>query len=693
MTTKTGFDHMGNGINPITGNPYSDKYKELAKKWSKLPAYEKASDLVSAIKNNQITLIASGTGSGKTLLTPRFALEVFDYKGKIAITLPKQILTISNATYQADISDLELGKHVGYVFKGSDKKYSNNENLLTYATDGTIVAQLLKDPSLKDFNCVIIDEAHERKVQIDLLLYLLKQTCTLRKDFKLIIMSATVNETIFQEYFSDFGFAYFNIGSKTNYPISSIFLDKSLPDDKAYIEKGFEIINNILDKKNTGDILFFVTSIQETIDSCKKVNISMSKYNVYCSEVYAGMNETNQELAQDESLYKKKFNKNIKIVFATNVAESSLTISGIKYVIDSGLELSSHYDPDKGAKVLEKKLITHAQAKQRMGRSGRTGPGTCYHLYTENDFENIMEKFPQPTIRTSNISGECLRLLNLPIISSIDNLKETLNKFIEPPTIKYIQDAVKTLMRLGLIENNSITPLGKCVAEMQVDPIQGVSIYAGYNMKCVKEVIAVIAMCDAIKNNISGLFITPQDLLVDDITMTGGGNINEKFNNAKKSFTHKMGDHMTLLKIFSKYVKLRKDESKLNDWLYKSFLRRNVLEKALTYFKKIRGISMRLLSSLNSENKIENIMSYDTNIRVMSSILFGYKYNVAFYREKTYATEKVNNAIISKDSWMNSFDNPKKEVVYNELFVMNKKIDLQIVSHITPKIRELCNKL
>jgi HrpA-like RNA helicase len=302
-----------------------------------------------------------------------------------------------------------------------------------------------------------------------------------------------------------------------------------------------------------------------------------------------------------------------------------------------------------------------------------------------------MEKFPQPTIRTSNISGECLRLLNLPIISSVSNLKETLNKFIEPPSNKYIQDAIKTLIRLGLIENDSITILGKCVAEMQVDPSQGVTIYAGYNMNCVKEVIAIISMCDAIKNNISGLFITPQDLLTDDV-VSGGANINERFNNAKKSFAHKIGDHLSLLRIFSKYVKLRKDRTKLDDWLYKSFLRRNVLEKAVTYFKKIRGTSMKILSSFKDEkNRIENIMSYDTNIRVMSSILFGYGHNVGFHREKNYATEKVNNVTISRDSWMAFLDNPKKEVIYNELFIMNKKTDMLIVSHITSKIRELCD--
>ena len=145
-----------------------------------------------------------------------------------------------------------------------------------------------------------------------------------------------------------------------------------------------------------------------------------------------------------------------RIIIATNVAESSLTVDGIKYVIDSGYELLSYYNPDKRGRVLEKGLITQAQAKQRMGRAGRTAPGICYHLYTKDDFENLMKKFPEPSIRVSNITNETLRLLNIESIESTDNVKKVFLDLIEPPSDKYINVAIKTLFDLDLITDNKI---------------------------------------------------------------------------------------------------------------------------------------------------------------------------------------------------------------------------------------------
>ena len=239
--------------------------------------------IIKEIKDNQIILITSGTGSGKTVLLPKFCLHALDYKGKIAITLPKQIIAKSAAEFSALTLDVELGNQVGYQFKGSDKKFKSNNTNLLYATDGTIVARLLNDPLLKDFDAVIIDEAHERKVQIDFLIYLLREVIKKRPEFKLIIMSATVNVDIFKKYFNKYKFKHIDFGSKTNYPIKSIFLKKNL-NNQGYIEKGFEIINKIIkeddvSKEGAHDILFFVTSVAETIKVCDLLNLKNIKMN------------------------------------------------------------------------------------------------------------------------------------------------------------------------------------------------------------------------------------------------------------------------------------------------------------------------------------------------------------------------------------------------------------------------------
>jgi pre-mRNA-splicing factor ATP-dependent RNA helicase DHX15/PRP43 len=185
-------DPEGKNKNPLNDEEYGDEYKQIAKIWSKFSAYKIRETVLDTIENNQVTLIISGTGSGKTVLLPKYLLHVLDYKGKIGITLPKQIIAKSAAEFAAKTLDVKLGKQVGYQYKGSESSGKSKDTQLLYATDGTIVARLLNDPELREFDGIIIDEAHERKVQIDFLLYLLKKTVQIRPEFKLIIMSATI---------------------------------------------------------------------------------------------------------------------------------------------------------------------------------------------------------------------------------------------------------------------------------------------------------------------------------------------------------------------------------------------------------------------------------------------------------------------------------------------------------------------
>ena len=227
-------DVKGVNLNPLTHKPYSEHYKTLASKWSKLPTYEKRFDIINSIKNNQVTIIITATGTGKTVLVPKLALHYLKYNGKIGVTLPKQILTQQQAEYAAETLDVTVGIQVGYQYKGSDKEYGDNNNMvLLYMTDGSIVSQLMNNPLITNYDIIIIDEAHERKVQIDFLLYLLRNTLRKRPEFKLIIMSATINEKIFEDYYKEFTCGKINIGTSTNYKIESVFLKKSI--DKIYI--------------------------------------------------------------------------------------------------------------------------------------------------------------------------------------------------------------------------------------------------------------------------------------------------------------------------------------------------------------------------------------------------------------------------------------------------------------------------
>jgi len=268
-----------NDINPLNGKSYTHRYSALAKQWSTFPAYEKAHDIIDIIesKNNDVLLIISGTGSGKTVLIPKYALHVNDYKGCVAITLPKRIVVLSSAQYAADTLDVDLGAEVGFIYREAPKNSYSDQSKLIYMTDGSLISIISKDPLLSKYNIIIIDEAHERKTQIDILLLLLKKTIMLRKKhdsltpLKLIIMSATIDETLFKNYFSDtLNMKVVTISGKPNFPIENIYSDVPITD---YVTGGVKIIDNLIktQPKTTEkkDLLFFVTSSSETIAICK----------------------------------------------------------------------------------------------------------------------------------------------------------------------------------------------------------------------------------------------------------------------------------------------------------------------------------------------------------------------------------------------------------------------------------------
>jgi len=425
-----------------------------------------------------------------------------------------------------------------------------------------------------------------------------------------------------------------------------------------------------------------VTSVSETSDVCKKIK---SKYNqIECIEVYSGMD------AQKQEALSKKQTENQRIIIATNVAESSLTVDGIKYVIDSGYELLSYYEPKLHGRVLEKGLITQAQAKQRMGRAGRTAPGICYHLYTKDDFENLMKKFPEPSIRVSNITNESIKLLNLESVQTVDNLLKIFSSLIEPPREIYIKVALKTLFDLDLITDNKINLLGNYVANTQLEPEQALSILCGFKLNCSKEIIAILITIEQIKNNLNELFILPNDIIKDETKKDQINALSKKFNEKKNKLKHKKGDHLTILKIFSKFRKYENID-KQKDWCYENFIKFNSLKKCSDMYDRIKyklvDITRRFVNNPESEIYLKGILEDINKLKeknniddkILFSLQFGYKFNTAYYKEsdKSYRTLYADKVKISKDSVINDTD---KNIFYHELFITSKSKDLNIVS-------------
>ncbi|QKF93711.1 HrpA-like RNA helicase [Fadolivirus algeromassiliense] len=716
-------DPEGINNNPLTGKPYSERYKELAKKWSGYPVYGKSREIIKDIQDNQVILLISTTGSGKSVLVPKLALHTYNYNAKIAMTLPKQIITKSAAEFAALTLDVELGQEVGYQYRGSDPNHRSNKTKILYCTDGTIVAMLLNDPYLKTYDCILVDEAHERKTQIDFLIYLLRETVRLRPEFKVIFMSATINTAIFENYFRDFKFKVIDVGGARTYPITSHFLDKSL-EYKESIDESFNRLIKILETdnpKNSGahDILLFVTSSNEAFTICKKLNDYVSKEkqgqckitcdgDIFCVEVFAGMDEKRQSLAQDKELYKLNTKYNRKVVIATNVAESSLTIDGIKYVIDTGYELSGTFDPENRARKLDRGLITQAQAKQRMGRGGRTEPGVCYHLYRKEDFDNVMEKFPQPDIRTSDITSECLKLMGNDKINTIEKLVDTLSNFIEPPRENFIRVAINNLIQLGAIEKGILTPFGKLLIDIPENNIfMATSLIFGKMYNCSREIMKIVSLMDACKGKIGDLYNLPEQKTKktdqsDEQFKSMVRNLEEKLNNKKKKFANKYGDHLSLLNLYMKfnelYKKNKEKQDKLNDWCYDHFLKLNPLLKAIKHYKKIKPQLNNLIKGKLDPQTIglqysDEINNLELNDKVLACLLLGYRLNTASKKSGTenYRTQfnKDGNIKINKHSFLTLKSTLPSNVFYNELFISMGRSELVLVSEIPKSIMKI----
>ena len=638
-------DPDGKNPNPLTGNSYSARYLELSKHWRSLPAYEKATEIIKCIEENQVILITSGTGSGKTVLVPKFCLHALNYTGNIMVTLPKQIIAKKAAEFAADTLDVKLGEHVGYKYRGSDKrKRGSNPNIL-YATDGSVVAKLLEDPVLEKYNSVIIDEAHERKIQIDLLLFLLKKLLKKRPTFKVIIMSATIDSQIFESYYKSFRFEHINVSGKTNFHIESHFLPQPLKED--YIDKGVALIESIVKKDGGGDnsVIFFVPSISETLKVCQTLADKFPL--LYCVSVYSGIKREQEELAQDKDLFRKMFpEKKKKVVITTNVAESSLTIDGAKYVIDCGYEIASSYDPEINSDIISKNFISKAQVKQRMGRTGRTGPGECFHLYTRQEFDK-MPDYPLASILRSNLYNEIFKLFKLGKRMNSDTIIKMLSEFIEPPENRYVRKAIDSLIKLGLINSKkTLSSLGSVLLNKPVDPMEGCVLFYSQKLGCLKEVSVIVSMISASRGNMKDFFsVETQESLMPVL----------------RKYQVKNSDHLTLLNIYNRYEQSN-----------------GIFNHSL--FIKIKKNIRMIKGSFSARSRDRG--SGSTKARdIVKSFYLGLTLNRALVNRDNKAVVRDNKKVVKVDS--HSVFNgvkSKTEVVFSSMVKYSQDINISILS-------------
>ncbi|WP_442900013.1 ATP-dependent RNA helicase HrpA [Gilliamella apicola] len=479
-------DHFENDINlaiQAANQRYQARVLSLPNKIhypDNLPVAEKKQAIYDAIKNNQVVIIAGETGSGKTTQIPKICLELgLGIKGYIGHTQPRRLAARSVANRIAEELKTEIGQLVGYKVRFSD--HVSETTLIKLMTDGILLAEIQKDKLLLQYDTIIIDEAHERSLNIDFILGYLKQLLPKRPDLKVIITSATIDVERFSNHFNQA--PIIEVSGRT-YPVEVRYRPPIFNEEDDTNNDFQPILDAIeeLSAESFGDILIFLTGEREIRDVADILN-KLELRHTDILPLYARLSATEQNrIFQSHS---KR-----RIILATNVAETSLTVPGIKYVIDPGLARISRYSYRTKVQRLPIEPISQASANQRKGRCGRTSDGICIRLYDENDFLSRPE-FTDPEILRTNLASVILQMTSL----GLGNIAAF--PFVEAPDSRYIRDGIRLLEELGAIyikhHQYHLTATGKILAQLPIDPRLARMLVEARRSGCTKEIMIITA--------------------------------------------------------------------------------------------------------------------------------------------------------------------------------------------------------
>lgn len=565
------FDPEGKNKNPFTGEKYSENYKILSNKWKNYPIYKDSEKILELMKNNRVLMIQSGTGSGKTVIIPKLALHRGNYKKNVVITGPKRTVTSSNADFAAKCLDVNLGSEVGYRYRGMSMV--SDKTKLLFATDGLVLAWLKSgSEQFKNIDTLILDEVHERTVRMDLLLGLLKEALNKYKNLHLVLMSATIDVSPYKKFYKSLKL-YSSPGAKL-FPVKLHFLENKI-NPMFVLDEAGKIAIKILKSNPTQNILVFVPSANNCESGCKKLHklLQKEKITALCAPLYSGLEQEKQDIA-----IKQGENQPIKVVFSTNVAESSVTVENLGYVIDTGYEWQPSYEPKKKLFLLEKKFASKAQLKQRHGRVGRVSEGSVYTLYTKKMFDKFLD-YPIPDIQKSNLVQNTLELLVT--YKTKSSLEKLWNKMMAVPSKQLRDDAWNELERLKLVNKTKITDLGLQVAEIKTDPIYGRLLIEAKENGVLLEMLAFISL-STVANTFTKWVLNLS--------------FNNPVENIFKEWFDENGDPWTLLKLYITWKLVDDDEKE--EWC----LERNINHKLLTHVKS-HYLTLKRMILPNSSNK------------------------------------------------------------------------------------------
>ncbi|KAJ3793370.1 P-loop containing nucleoside triphosphate hydrolase protein [Lentinula aff. detonsa] len=670
---RKALDHQ---LNPFTKQPHSAQYRKILETRRALPVFSQMDDFLELFSKNQIIVMVGETGSGKTTQIPQFVTysDLPHTKGKlVACTQPRRVAAMSVAQRVADEMDVQLGKQVGYSIRFEDMTESGT-TFLKYMTDGMLLREAMSDTELSRYSTIILDEAHERTLATDILMGLLKTLAKRRKDLKIIVMSATLDAVKFQSYFSLHDSAageelspapLFKVPGRTH-PVEVFYTQEPEPD---YVEAAIRTVLMIHRAEDPGDILIFLTGEEEIEDACRKIKIEAddllnadpsSVGPLICVPLYSSLPPQQQQRIFDAAPKPSQagYPPGRKVVVSTNIAETSLTIDGIVYVVDPGFSKQKVYNPRIRVESLLVSPISKASAQQRAGRAGRTRPGKCFRLYTEKDFISELEEQTHPEILRSNLANAVLELAKL-------GIKDLVRfDYLDAPAPETLMRALELLNYLAALnDEGELTALGGVMAEFPLDPQLAKMLIVSPEFKVSNEILTITAML-----SIPNVWLRPP-------------NQRAAADQAKAMLTVPEGDHLTLLNVYNNYSQ-NKDE---RNWAWNNFLSARALAQA----ENVRAQLLRTMEkydvdviSLEDERKL--VFAHCFYVGIRQALTCGFFMQVAHKEgEKgSYLTVKDNQVVALHPSC--GLDTQPEWVLFNE-FVLTKRPYIRTVTEVKPE--------
>ncbi|XP_071798276.1 ATP-dependent RNA helicase DHX33-like isoform X1 [Asterias amurensis] len=553
------FSH-GNNANGM------DQSEKLYQHRCSLPIYTARSKLMRELRKNTSSIVIGETGSGKTTQIPQFLLEAGICKGgMIACTQPRRVAAISIANRVSSEMSVNIGEKVGYCVRFDDT--TSPETKIKYMTDGMLLREAILDPKLLRYSFIILDEAHERTVHTDVLFGVVKKAQKIRagndhKSLKIVVMSATMDVDHFSQYFNDAPVLYLQ---GRQHPIKLLYSHEAQSD---YLFAALVAIFQIHQKYPAEeDMLVFLTGqeeIESMVRSIKEVAMDLPSDcpELVVTPMYAAL-PPHQQL----KVFQPAPSGKRKIILSTNIAETSVTIPGIKHVIDTGKVKAKSYQPGSGLDMLKVQWVSQAQAWQRTGRAGREDSGSCWRLYTENEFARLPAN-TVPEIQRCNLANVVLQLLAL-------NIRDVLNfDFMDPPSKESLRSALDQLKLLGALDKENskqLTSIGRQMSVFPLEPRLSRVILASAHHGCLEEILTIVSL-----------------LSVESIQHSPHNKREAAFA-AWRKFVSSEGDHVTLLTIYRAYRGVKGNK----DWCFDNFVHQRNMRHAIEIRTQLRGLCVK----------------------------------------------------------------------------------------------------